>query len=750
MRGNLAKIQSGKTRNTLKIQIGVLLIVALTVVLIAYLHYYHSRNALLSECSSLIQERMLQINADIEFTLTNVLDISKQAYNDTQLYPILKNSGYPQRFDSYNYMMKKLDQIKNSNRSIDSLAFYLENSGKLIYQHYGVTSSTGALGDEFLEWYENDKDVDITVADTHPAVLANTGRNLFSVFARLPIGDSRNAVGALIINIDQSFIYKEIIKPTDTNLLFYIADEGGRIIFSPDENLLYKNLEEISYLRNTSPDDLSHNIVEIDGTPYLVVANQSGTRGWQYIMVYPIDKVYATITNIRIMVSIISIVVLLASSFAIYFMLSFAFSKYDEIFLLIKNKLNTYSNLTITGNIKEDVLRLFSDRDLMREQWDTVLPLFKDKFCLGLVMQNHNRDVILEQMEHFGIAVPKDDLIVSVLEIESGSHDIGVYNDYIENLSVIGVIENTMSEPKSDYFCISVTHKRIVLVTALHIEALLLRLDRIIQQIGQRLSLTLTVGVYDIPCGIEGLNQAYQYALQATPYKIIFGANKIILYSDINRGMQEAYIYPGDKDENLRTLIKVGNQEKAIAILSEMFATLDGQHSYFAIQQFVFRLNASIMEIREALSFSDLQIPVQVNLQNFDSISEVWEYFHTTICMIIGQTKRGSDSRMEDYFRQIVSYIKQNYNSPLSVEQVCSYVKLSPTYVNQILKKYTGGSFVQYLNDYRIGLSCTMLSDPSRKVVDISEQLGFGSAKYFIKLFKDSKGITPGEYRKQF
>lgn len=104
---------------------------------------------------------------------------------------------------------------------------------------------------------------------------------------------------------------------------------------------------------------------------------------------------------------------------------------------------------------------------------------------------------------------------------------------------------------------------------------------------------------------------------------------------------------------------------------------------------------------------------------------------------------------MEGYFLKISSFVRENYAGNPSIEQLCASVNLSPTYVNQILRRYTGHSFVQYINDYRIDQSCALLRDPSLTIKQISEQLGFNSAKYYIKLFKDSRGLTPREYRKQ-
>jgi len=416
---------------------------------------------------------------------------------------------------------------------------------------------------------------------------------------------------------------------------------------------------------------------------------------------------------------------------------------------LIRNRFKA-SQLRSTGNIREDILQIFYDRDLMKEKWDMLQPVLKEKFYLDLIMQVHDRKTILEQTDRFKMTLPSNGLLVSVLEIDTVSSEMDIYSDYIESISISGIIENFLQDEKEDFFYVAISQKRIVLVTAMRIDKLLVRLDHIIRQIKKQLDLSVTVGTYNIPAGIEELNHAYQKALQTLPYKILFGSNKIILYSDIEHDMHKSYLYPKEQEHSLRIAIKIGNQEQADSIFYAMFGQLQEQQSYFAIQQFVYRMNAFLVELMEELSLPSRQSSLDTNLQSFDSLSEISNIFQKEIAAIIENTKKARDSRMDLYFERISSCIKENYNKNLSVEQICAEVRLSPTYVNQILKKYSGRSFVQYVNDYRIELSCELIRNPDIRIKDISEKLGFSSAKYFIKLFKDAKGFTPGEYRKQF
>ncbi|KRE64745.1 helix-turn-helix domain-containing protein [Paenibacillus sp. Soil750] len=104
--------------------------------------------------------------------------------------------------------------------------------------------------------------------------------------------------------------------------------------------------------------------------------------------------------------------------------------------------------------------------------------------------------------------------------------------------------------------------------------------------------------------------------------------------------------------------------------------------------------------------------------------------------------------RQYRYFHRIIAYMEGNYMKDLSLEQLCEEVSLSTTYVNHILKSCTDRTFIHLLNEMRIKKACEYLEEDRLKVREIAEKTGFQSSKYFIKIFKDMQGVTPGQYKR--
>ena len=99
---------------------------------------------------------------------------------------------------------------------------------------------------------------------------------------------------------------------------------------------------------------------------------------------------------------------------------------------------------------------------------------------------------------------------------------------------------------------------------------------------------------------------------------------------------------------------------------------------------------------------------------------------------------------------EIIKYINDNYNQPLTVKRISANFGLSEYYFSRFFSKKIGVPFVTYLNAIRIQHACDMLKQQQNTVTEISEHCGFSSSHYFNKVFKKEKGMSPSQYRNQF
>jgi two-component system response regulator YesN len=98
---------------------------------------------------------------------------------------------------------------------------------------------------------------------------------------------------------------------------------------------------------------------------------------------------------------------------------------------------------------------------------------------------------------------------------------------------------------------------------------------------------------------------------------------------------------------------------------------------------------------------------------------------------------------------EIVKYIDQNYQSDLSLQEVAGKFFVSREYISRKFKQEYGINFSDYIVSVRIEKAKLLLQNPSLKLLQISEMVGFHDVKYFSKVFKKQTGVTPKDYRAQ-
>ena len=94
-----------------------------------------------------------------------------------------------------------------------------------------------------------------------------------------------------------------------------------------------------------------------------------------------------------------------------------------------------------------------------------------------------------------------------------------------------------------------------------------------------------------------------------------------------------------------------------------------------------------------------------------------------------------------------VDYIMEHYREGVTLRQVAADCHVNTSYLGQIFRKETGSAFTDYVNALRIQEASKLLGDPTLKVYEIAEQVGFTDYHYFLKIFRKVTGKSPTDLR---
>lgn len=107
------------------------------------------------------------------------------------------------------------------------------------------------------------------------------------------------------------------------------------------------------------------------------------------------------------------------------------------------------------------------------------------------------------------------------------------------------------------------------------------------------------------------------------------------------------------------------------------------------------------------------------------------------------------NAQKKKQLRNILVYINNNYASAaLSNETIAQLHGMSVRSLTMLFAEVLGMSPVEYINAYRISVACERLQVANLGVTDAAHWAGFDDEKYFSRVFKSIKGISPLEYKK--
>lgn len=127
------------------------------------------------------------------------------------------------------------------------------------------------------------------------------------------------------------------------------------------------------------------------------------------------------------------------------------------------------------------------------------------------------------------------------------------------------------------------------------------------------------------------------------------------------------------------------------------------------------------------------------------------EFALKTLCSVLFEYMENKNSlfRTQNVFSmQILPYLQENLNTPLSIESLCSIFRCSQKMLYRIFHDNTGVTPKEYIQNLRIETALKMLIKSDRSITEIADDVGFSDYSYFIKVFKAYMGHTPTYYRK--
>ncbi len=156
----------------------------------------------------------------------------------------------------------------------------------------------------------------------------------------------------------------------------------------------------------------------------------------------------------------------------------------------------------------------------------------------------------------------------------------------------------------------------------------------------------------------------------------------------------------------------------------------------------ILRLKTRIMELNQKSGFDSVlellsilhDLSISRNMQTLSDAAFNNEKSHY------------NSRRIEKVFEHMNTF----FNREISLAEVAKIANMPEASFSRFIKKRTGITFIDSLNEIRLGHASRMLIDTTQTIAEIAYKCGFNNISHFNRIFKKKKVCTPKEFRENY
>ncbi|HWR11036.1 MAG TPA: helix-turn-helix domain-containing protein [Rectinemataceae bacterium] len=109
--------------------------------------------------------------------------------------------------------------------------------------------------------------------------------------------------------------------------------------------------------------------------------------------------------------------------------------------------------------------------------------------------------------------------------------------------------------------------------------------------------------------------------------------------------------------------------------------------------------------------------------------------------------RKDAGEEHDGYVDAAVKLIRERYIQGVSIEEAAQELGVSSGHLSRLFRRETGYTFVDYLVHIRVKMAMRLLRDPTVRVYEVADLVGYEDTRYFAQVFKKVSGMTPREFK---
>lgn len=143
--------------------------------------------------------------------------------------------------------------------------------------------------------------------------------------------------------------------------------------------------------------------------------------------------------------------------------------------------------------------------------------------------------------------------------------------------------------------------------------------------------------------------------------------------------------------------------------------------------------------------------------QSFDSVLELMSILHDLsisknmrLLSDLSFNNAESFSYNSRRVEKTMNYLNKNFDKDVSLIEAAKMSAMTEVAFSRFFKLRTGKTFIDTLNEIRLGHASRMLIDTTQSITEIAYKCGFNNMSNFNRTFKKKKDCTPKEFREAY
>ncbi|WP_433939676.1 helix-turn-helix domain-containing protein [Paenibacillus lautus] len=574
--------------------------------------------------------------------------------------------------------------------------------------------------------------------------------------------------GILILQITAKDI-RSMLEPVNLLASQYILNEQGEAFLSPiQDREAYRSINgEVfaSIGQSGEPQGAFH--AESEGNKVSVLYTKSDYNGWTYVSVVSLDKVTDQTGKIALITAAacfgIIVTVLIASWFGSRRMYS-PIRKLHEFATNVQPQQTDDYRKDEFESIRESLTSLAVSRNELDKQMKSQTVHLREFYVLKLFTEQMSGADDQYASERYGFPTSWGSL--GVLQLELDNLQQSRFQEQDRELLLFAV-SNIVAETlpvEARFSPIVLNHSQVTLLTSKEESAedglamFYETAQHIKAKVHEYLGLECSIGISHPFKRLSDAKRAYKESSAALKLRFILGSNIIVRYADIeDQGNTEKTVYT--KLRLIEDQMMLAMEERQLAKVEQLFQRYldkllckDGFHQEHHL--LLLQLASRTVGIAQEQGLSMQQVwngeEELKHLFRLQTRTEIAGWFHSRLFKpVIGILEDMADKQFVNITRRIVDIVQEQYDQDISLDYCAAVMNFNPAYISRVFKKEMGVSFSEYISEYRMNIARNLLATTEMKVSEIGRKVSYTNISAFIRTFRRTFGLTPGQYREQ-